>query len=167
MHLLLAGSLACIIKERPFHNLVDRRCWCYSLLSLACVTHLSSMFKVGEPWSDGYMVTMIFLFVLPVLGMITGKINHIRDHKDSHEAIRHKQKEQAKHGHWMVRRATKKISCRDHRGRHEVVHQRGRGHAPRITRTARAIIQGRSYGSEVGARGFDAQAGHGAAWLRI
>ena len=110
MHLLLAGSVAFIIKERPFHNLVDRRCWCYSLLSLACVTHIRGMFKVGEPWSNGYMVAMIFLFVLPVLGLITGKINMWRNHKDSHEAIRHKQKEQAKHGHWMARRATKKIA---------------------------------------------------------
>ena len=70
MLILLASSVAFIIKEMPFLNAVDSRAWVYSLLSLACVTHLNSLFRHGEQWPNGFLVITTLLFIGPILGMV-------------------------------------------------------------------------------------------------
>ena len=69
VNVVIAFSMCTHEYVRPYPSRVDKRAFVLSMLSLATVTHVSSMFKRGEEWSTQYLIVTAGLFLIPTFGI--------------------------------------------------------------------------------------------------
>ena len=67
MHVTLAISMIMMFYYDPYVAPVDQHVALVSLLSLAGVAHISSIFKAGTTWDPAYIILTALLFFLPIV----------------------------------------------------------------------------------------------------
>jgi Ca2+-binding EF-hand superfamily protein len=81
MHTLLALSIGLMVTYQPYIARVDGQVELFALLSLACLAHISSLFKTGEAWNEVYVVLAGALFLVPVVTFVVGTARAKRELK--------------------------------------------------------------------------------------
>ena len=74
----LVISMILMIYCEPYVAKVDQHVAMVSLLSLAGVAHISSIFKSGTSWDPMYIILAALLFLLPIMAYIFSKFGHLR-----------------------------------------------------------------------------------------
>ena len=81
MHLLLAASVCVSVILQPYANKIDQQVELFALLTLACTTHIASVFKAGETWEPSYIVMISMLAGLPLIILAVLKLNEVLNTK--------------------------------------------------------------------------------------
>ena len=85
VHLILATSVCLMVISEPHTNRFDYVIELFVLVSLAAVTHVSSIFKSGEDWGVRYLVATAVLALLPPM-VTVGLTLHMKKGAKAHKA---------------------------------------------------------------------------------